>query len=73
MNEEKNEINTNLEVPEEEILKQRMDKLLRLRREEGFDPFRNDRWDRKQTLGEVLEDYGHLEPDAHAEGSTCVC
>ena len=68
MNEEKNEINTNLEVPEEEILKQRMDKLLRLRSEEGFDPFRNDRWERKQTLGEVLGDYGHLEPDAHAEG-----
>ncbi len=66
MPEDQTEMNANLEMPEEEILKQRIDKLMRLRREEGIDPFRNDRWDRKETLSEVNEAYAYLEPDAHA-------
>jgi lysyl-tRNA synthetase class 2 len=66
MPEEMAEKNVNMELPEEEILKQRIDKLMRLRNEEGVDPFRNDRWDRKDTLAQVNEVYAFLEPDAHA-------
>jgi lysyl-tRNA synthetase class 2 len=72
MPEERTEMNPNLELPEEEILKQRIEKLMRLRSEEGFDPYRNDRWDRKQTLEEINEGYRYLEADAHAEGVEIV-
>jgi len=60
MPEDHNEMNASLELPEEEILKQRIDKLMRLRQEEGVDPFRNDRWDRKETLAEINDKYGYL-------------
>ncbi|NLH95471.1 MAG: lysine--tRNA ligase [Synergistaceae bacterium] len=72
MPEVQNGTNPNLELPEEEILKQRIDKLMRLRAEEGFDPFRNDRWERKQTLEEINRTYGSLEADCHAEGVEVV-
>lgn len=72
MPEDQTEMNPKLEMPEEEILKQRIDKLMRLRKEEGVDPFRNDRWNRKETLAEVNEAYGYLEPDTHADGVEIV-
>ncbi|MDR1020787.1 MAG: lysine--tRNA ligase [Synergistaceae bacterium] len=48
------------ELPEEEIFRQRKDKLDRLRREEGYDPFVCDHWDQAQTLGEVRRRYEGL-------------
>jgi lysyl-tRNA synthetase class 2 len=41
------------EMPEEEIFRQRKDKLERLRAEEGYDPYANDHWDVLQKLSEV--------------------
>ena len=42
-------------MPEEEIFKQRKDKLERLRKEEGYDPFKQDYWDVKHKLSYVKE------------------
>ena len=47
-------------MPEEEIFKQRKDKLERLRKEEGYDPFKQDYWDVKHKLSYVKENYGEL-------------
>jgi len=54
-------------LPEGEILRQRMEKLKRLREEEGYDPFVNEKWDRKHTLAFVKENYESLETDQRAE------
>jgi len=54
-------------MPEDEILKQRTDKLKRLREEEGYDPFKVEKWDRKHTLGYVKEKYEYLKPDEMGE------
>jgi len=48
------------ETPEEEIFRQRKDKLDRLRAEEGYDPYANDCWDVGQKLSEVREKYDGL-------------
>jgi len=48
------------EMPEEEIFRQRKDKLERLRSEEGYDPYANDHWDVIQKLAEVRDKYGYL-------------
>ncbi len=37
-------------TPEEEIFRQRKDKLMRLRQEEGYDPFQQDHWDVKYIV-----------------------
>ena len=55
------------EMPEEEIFRQRKDKLERLRGEEGYDPFANDHWDCSATLSEVRGRYDFL---AAEESST---
>ncbi|HPQ37543.1 MAG TPA: OB-fold nucleic acid binding domain-containing protein, partial [Synergistaceae bacterium] len=55
------------QAPEEEILRARKDKLERLRSEEGYDPFQQERWDRKHTLEYVHSHYDHLEVDAQGE------
>jgi lysyl-tRNA synthetase class 2 len=54
-------------MSEDEILKQRTDKLRRLREEEGYDPFKVEKWDRRHTLGYVKEKYDYLQPDEVAE------
>jgi len=54
-------------MSEDEILKQRTDKLRRLREEEGYDPFKVEKWDRRHTLGYVKEKYEYLKPDEVAE------
>ena len=53
----------NTTMPEEEIFRQRKDKLMRLRAEEGYDPFQQDHYEVKQTLGYVREHYEHLKPE----------
>jgi len=64
----KNIENTGLEAAstpeaENEILRQRKEKLQRLREEEGYDPYVVEKWDRKHTLSEVRDRYNHLQPD----------
>ena len=54
-------------MPEEEIFRQRKDKLMRLRSEEGYDPFQQDHYEVKQTLGYVKEHYEHLKPEEWSE------
>ncbi|MDR1471992.1 MAG: lysine--tRNA ligase [Synergistaceae bacterium] len=55
------------EMPEEEIFRQRKDKLERLRAEEGYDPYANDHWDCSHSLGEIRDRYEGL---SHDEVST---
>ncbi|HQQ11008.1 MAG TPA: lysine--tRNA ligase [Synergistales bacterium] len=52
-----------IEVQEDEILRQRTDKLMRLREEEGYDPFVHEKWIRKHTLDHVLKNFSHLSGD----------
>ena len=52
---------------ESEVYRQRMEKLDRLRREEGYDPFLVDRWERETTLAEVARNFAHLKEDEHVE------
>lgn len=47
------------EMPEEEIFKQRKEKLERLRAE-GYDPFQQDRWDQTHTAAYVKEHFDGL-------------
>lgn len=54
-------------MPEEEIFRQRKDKLTRLRAEEGYDPYKQDHWDVEHTLGYVRDEYGHLKEEEWAE------
>ena len=54
-------------APEEEIFKQRKDKLMRLREEENFDPFMNDKWDVEAPLGDIRRDYDYLKEEEWAE------
>ena len=49
-------------MPEEEIFRQRKDKLTRLRTEEGYDPYKQDHYEVKQSLGYVKEKYDYLSP-----------
>ena len=54
-------------MPEEEIFRQRKDKLTRLRTEEGYDPYKQDHYEVKQSLGYVKEKYDCLKPEERAE------
>ncbi|MEG1501842.1 MAG: lysine--tRNA ligase [Synergistaceae bacterium] len=54
-------------MPEEEIFRQRKDKLNRLREEENFDPFMNDKWDTEANLGEIREKFDYLKEEEWAE------
>jgi lysyl-tRNA synthetase class 2 len=55
------------ETPEEEIFRQRKDKLERLRREEGFDPYASDHWDCDHSLAEVRGKYDGLAPEESSD------
>ncbi|MDR3279956.1 MAG: lysine--tRNA ligase [Synergistaceae bacterium] len=48
------------EMPEEEIFRQRKDKLERLRSEEGYDPYANDHWDCDCSLSDLRAKYDNL-------------
>lgn len=54
-------------MPEEEIFRQRKDKLMRLRAEEGYDPYKQDHYDVKHSLGYVKENYDNLQPEEWSE------
>lgn len=54
-------------MPEEEIFRQRKDKLMRLRNEAGYDPFRQDHYEVKHSLGYVKENYNNLKPEEWAK------
>ena len=41
---------------ETEILRQRIDKLRRLREEEGYNPFENEKWNVDHTVAQVRKD-----------------
>ena len=51
------------EMPEEEIFRQRKDKLERLRSEEGYDPYKEDHWKCEHKLNLIRNKYEHLETD----------
>ena len=53
-----------------EVVRQRKDKLLRLRAEEGVDPYVVEKWDRKDTLAAIREKYEYLEPGQEDEATT---
>lgn len=55
------------ELPEEEILKQRKEKLDRLKREEGYDPFVQTKWDRSDYAADVAARYQSIETDEIAD------
>ena len=48
-------------LSENEILRQRKEKLQRLREEEGYDPYVVEKWDRRDPLGKVREGYDRLQ------------
>ena len=52
-----------------EVVRQRKDKLLRLRSEEGYDPYVNETWDRKDTLESIRERFDYLEAEQEAKDS----
>lgn len=56
-----------VQVPEEEIFRQRKDKLMRLREEEGYDPYKQDRWEVRHSLAGVRKNFGHLAPEEKTE------
>lgn len=53
-------------MPEDEILKQRTDKLARLKSEEGYDPFLHEKWGVKHSVTHVRRTYDSLDPDEKA-------
>ena len=59
-------------LPEDEIFKQRLDKLTRLREEEGYDPFQNQKWDKKHDLAYVMDKFSYLEADQIDEDAEIV-
>jgi lysyl-tRNA synthetase class 2 len=55
------------EMPEEEIFRQRKEKLDRLRAEEKYDPFVNDHWDCGATLSDVRGKYDSLQAEESSD------
>ena len=53
-----------------EVVRQRKEKLLRLRSEEGYDPYINETWDRQDTLETIRERYDYLAPEQEAQDIT---
>ncbi|MCL2009371.1 MAG: lysine--tRNA ligase [Synergistaceae bacterium] len=54
-------------ISDNEILRQRKEKLQRLREEEGHDPYVVEKWDRRHSLLEVRGRYERLQPDEKAD------
>jgi len=54
-------------LPEEEIFRQRKDKLERLKEEEGYNPYLVERWNREDILSAVRKRFDHLEIDQSDE------
>ena len=53
-----------------EVVRQRKEKLLRLRSEEGYDPYINETWDRQDTLASIRERFEHLQPEEEDTSTT---
>ena len=51
-----------LDTADNEIVRQRVEKLRRLRGEEGYDPYVVEKWERRDTLKDVGARFAHLEP-----------
>ena len=59
-----NQVPARQEVPaEDEIVRQRKDKLERLRTEEGYDPYLVEKWNRTHPLSWVKKNFSHLAED----------
>ena len=54
-------------ISEDEIVRQRKDKLMRLREEENYDPYVHEKWDRQHTLKYVKDKYSYLENEQIGE------
>ena len=55
-----NQVPARQEVPaEDEIVRQRKDKLERLRTEEGYDPYLVEKWNRTHPLSWVKKNFTH--------------
>jgi lysyl-tRNA synthetase class 2 len=54
-------------ISEDEIVRQRKDKLMRLREEENYDPFVHEKWDRKHTLQYIRDKYSYIESEQFEE------
>lgn len=52
-----------LDAADNEIVRQRVEKLLRLRDEEGYDPYVVEKWERRDALKSIVERFSHLEAD----------
>ncbi len=52
-----------------EVVRQRKDKLLRLKSEEGYDPYINETWDRQDTLESIREKFEYLKAEQEAQDS----
>ena len=50
-----------LDTADNEIVRQRVEKLRRLRGEEGYDPYVVEKWERRDTLKDVGARFAHLE------------
>ncbi|MBQ6919536.1 MAG: lysine--tRNA ligase, partial [Synergistaceae bacterium] len=46
-----------------EVVRQRKEKLQRLRSEEGYNPYVNETWDRRDTLASIRERFDSLQPE----------
>ena len=68
MADEKNvQQNQQNQVSEEEVFKQRKDKLFRLREEENYDPFKQTSWNVEHNLAYVREKFDYLKENEWAE------
>lgn len=54
-------------LPDEEIFKQRKDKLSRLKEEEGYDPYLNDSWEQTHKSCYITEKFSHLGTDEEGD------
>ena len=59
----------NFSLEDNEVVRQRKEKLLRLRSEEGYDPYIIETWDRQNTLSDIRRDFESLEPEQEAKDS----
>ena len=57
---EKDAVNWPSQADQDEIVRQRKDKLERLIAEEGYNPYLVEKWDRKHSLAYVRENFSHL-------------
>ena len=68
MADEKNvQQNQQNQVSEEEVFKQRKDKLFRLREEENYDPFKQTQWNVEHNLAYVREKFDFLKENEWAK------